>query len=142
MKIFNDETEIPGSLKIWFLIHFVVDILFAIPLFVSPLWFLNILGWETIDPIAARMVAAALFGIGIESFLCRNYGKDAFLSMVTLKVIWSLASVTGLAIGLAKGLFGNSITGIILLATFILFNILWSYWLIRLKILEKLSYSK
>ncbi len=60
MKILNDETGIPRSLRIWFIVHFVVDISFAIPLFISPLWFLDILGWKTVDPIAARMVAIAL----------------------------------------------------------------------------------
>lgn len=57
--------EVPSSLKRWFVFHFTADITFAVPLMVVPVSFLNFFGWSTVDPIATRIVAAALFGIGL-----------------------------------------------------------------------------
>ena len=72
--------EIPRGLKLWFIVHFVADVAFAIPLFVLPRRFLTLLGWTAVDPITTRMVAAALLGIGIESLLSRN-GEVGLLSL-------------------------------------------------------------
>ena len=58
---------VPSSLRSWFVVHFVADIVFALPLFLAPQWTLTLLGWRAVDPIATRLVAAALFGIGIQS---------------------------------------------------------------------------
>ncbi|GAG91612.1 unnamed protein product, partial [marine sediment metagenome] len=63
--------EVPTALKKWFIVHFITDMVFAIPLMIIPELFLNLMGWITVDPVSSRIVAAALFGIGIESFLVR-----------------------------------------------------------------------
>lgn len=123
---------VPKKLKIWFIIHFIVDISFALPLFFAPNWFMTLLGWKTIDPITARMVAAALFGIGGESLLNVNLNRDAFITMLNLKIIWSITAIIGFIIALAGGTFGYPIVGIGLLAVFTAFNIIWIYWRLRL----------
>jgi hypothetical protein len=69
---------ISKGLRTWFVIHFAIDILFAIPLLVAPVSFLTFLGWTAVDPYTARIVGAALMGIGIESYLGRNAGIEAF----------------------------------------------------------------
>ncbi len=125
--------QVPQALRNWFVVHFIADIIFAIPLFFFPESFLGFMGWKTIDPITTPAVAAALFGIGIESLLSRNATADSFKTMLSLKVIWSLSAVIGLSIALIKGLYTNNIVGFSLLGTFVGFNILWSYWLIRLR---------
>ena len=125
--------EIPSSLKRWFIVHFIADTLFAVPLFIAPVFLLNLLNWQSIDPLMARMVAAALFGIGTESLLCIKLGKDAFIAMLNLKIIWSFAAITGFIIGLSQGLFGNTLVGIGLLIIFGAFNILWIYWRLYFK---------
>ena len=127
--------DIPTALKRWFIVHFIADTLFAVPLFVAPAFLLNLLNWQSIDPLMARMVAAALFGIGIESLLCIKLGKDAFIAMLNLKIIWSFAAITGFTIGLIQGLFGHPAVGISLLLIFVSFNILWIYW--RLYFIKK-----
>lgn len=132
MKV-TQQTAIPKALKIWFIIHFIVDISFALPLFFAPTWFMTLLGWKTIDPITARMVAAALFGIGGESLLNVNLSRDAFITMLNLKIIWSITAILGFIIALTGGTFGYSIVGIGLLAVFTVFNIIWIYWRLRLK---------
>jgi hypothetical protein len=121
-------TEIPKALRAWFVVHFIADTIFAVPLFIAPVFLLNLLNWQSIDPLMARMVAAALFGIGIESLLCIKLGKDAFIAMLNLKIIWSFAAITGFIIGLSQGLFGYTAVGLILLLIFGAFNILWIYW--------------
>ena len=57
------------QLKIWFIIHFFLDVAAAIPLMCFPVQSLALLNWQSFDPFATRLVAAALFGIGIESWL-------------------------------------------------------------------------
>ena len=125
--------SVPKSLKTWFVVHFALDVIFAIPLMVAPAWFLGLLGWQTIDPIAARLVAAALFGIGIESYLGRNAGPEAYRGMLNLKIIWSLGAVAGILVSMVEGAHGRPILGWGLLAIFAAFNILWVAWRLRLK---------
>ena len=125
--------KIPRTLRGWFIVHFIVDTLFAVPLFLAPVFLLKLLNWQSIDPLMSRMVAAALFGIGIESLLCIKLGKDAFIAMLNLKIIWSFAAITGFIIGLIQGFFGYPAVGAGLLLIFTAFNILWIYWRIYFK---------
>ncbi len=125
--------DIPGALKVWFIIHFAVDISFAMPLFFAPAVFMQFLGWKSIDPITARMVAAALFGIGGESLLCIKLGRDAFKAMLNLKIIWSVTAAIGFTIALVSGTFGHPFVGFSLLAVFTGFNVIWIYWRLKLE---------
>ena len=81
---------VPQVLKTWFVVHFVIDMLFAIPLMAAPVFTLELFGWSHVESIATRLVAAALFGIGIESYLGlvsgeailgANIFKDLFASV-------------------------------------------------------------
>lgn len=125
-------SSIPSPLRAAFVIHCIVDCIFAVPLMIFPEYVLTMLGWQTVDPVAARLVAAALFGIGIESYLGRNSGIEAFKGMLNLKVIWSLAAVTAIGWSIAEGAHGASQWLWILLAIFAVFNILWLYWRVRI----------
>ena len=96
-------SEVPASLRGWFVVHFWADLLFAVPLFVAPAWFLGRCGWTSVDPVTARGVAAALFGIGIQSWLGRNHGPEAFRTMLNLKCIWSGTAIAGFGLSIAQG---------------------------------------
>lgn len=87
---------LPTGLRTAFIIHFIADLLFALPLFLVPVPFLTALGWTAVDPLATRLVAAALFGIGIQSWLGRDEPREAFKAMLNLKVIWSATATLGL----------------------------------------------
>ena len=76
---------VPSSLRCWFVVHFVADIAFALPLFLAPQWTLTLLGWRAVDPIATRLVAAALFGIGIQSLLGRDEDAATFRALLNLR---------------------------------------------------------
>ncbi len=92
------------------------------PLFIAPAWVLGHLGWPAVDPISTRLVAAALFGIGIESYLGRNAGVDSFRAMLNLKVIWSASATLGV---LWSQLEGGPIAGWGVFAIFAGFHLVW-----------------
>ena len=122
---------VPKPLKIWFLIHFAVDIVFAIPLMIVPRHFLSVLGWKTIDPIASRLVAAALLGIGLESLLSIKASVDTYIGMLNYKIIWSTAAIVGIVVSLiALGNEGPRLAwGIV--GFFLVFAVIWIYWRVR-----------
>lgn len=124
------ERQVSIWLSRFFVLHFVIDIIFALPLFFFPETFLGFLGIETFNPLFVRLVAAALFGIGIESLLGRNGSVEAFKAMLNLKIIWSSAAVLGIIISLRE-ITADLIIWLILF-TFIAFNLLWAYWRKRL----------
>lgn len=124
--------EAPAALKRWFVVHFVADVVFAVPLLLFPHTFLSALGWSIVDPFAARLVAAALFGIGIESFLARHAPLSSYRSMITLKIIWSSAAILGMAVTVLQYPTFRAPASYLLIAIFVGFNIVWLYWKRRL----------
>jgi len=121
-------SAVPNSLRTWFVIHFLVDIAIAIHLMVASVFTLKLFGWDTVDPFTARLVAAALFGIGIESYLGRDAGIETYLGMLNLKIIWSLAAIIGLCLSLFQGSTGAPAVIWALVLVFAGFNLLWVYW--------------
>ena len=122
--------KIPQSLRTWFVIHFIVDIIFAIPLLIAPVWLLQLLGFTVVEPIMTRLVGAALVGIGGASLLTRNKGRESYHSLLTLKILWSLTVILILVIAL----FQNGPWSIApILALFILFSAVWIYYKTKLK---------
>ena len=122
------DMDIKKGLRFWFTVHFAADTAIAIPLMIFPTSFLTFLGWQTVDPVSARLVAAALFGIGIESLLGRNAETESFETMLNLKIIWSIAAIAGFIINLATNVQGNPPAVWAFLGIFTAFNLLWIYW--------------
>ncbi|MFW5790389.1 MAG: hypothetical protein ACOCWE_03955 [Bacillota bacterium] len=122
--------RVSNWLSRFFVLHFIIDMIFAIPLFFFPESFLSFFGWQAVDPVMTRLVAAALFGIGIESLLGRNGSRESFKAMLNLKIIWSLGAIGGLLLSMEQSPADFIIW--VVLFTFIAFNILWVYWRIRL----------
>jgi hypothetical protein len=123
-------TSVPASLRRWFVAHFVTDVVVAIPLLAAPDAFLRSLGWNTVDPIAARMVGAALAGIGVESLLCRNDPVEVFRAMLRLKCIWSGVAVVGVSLSIAQG---APTVAWAILAVFVGFAMVWNHYRLRLR---------
>jgi len=120
----------PPAVRTWFVVHFVADVIFAVPLFVAPRAFLGLLGWPCVDPLTTRLVAAALFGIGIQSLVGRNEAAETFRAMLNLKIIWSATATIGL---LWSQLEGGPPLGWGFVAVFATFNAVWSYFRWRLR---------
>jgi hypothetical protein len=127
------DAPVPAALRRWFVVHFWADILFALPLFVAPVAVLERFGWQQVDPITARLVAAALFGIGIESLIGRNASRASFRTMLNLKVIWSATATIGIAWSIAEGAHGRPLFAWLVLAIFAGFHALWLSWALRLR---------
>lgn len=113
------------SLNFWFTLHFIVDYLIAIPLFIFPEYFLSLFGWGTIDPLMSRIVASALFGIGGISLLTRNSSKETLNNLLSLKIIWSLFAIVGFIISIISGGYPKSIW--LFLSIFVFFSGMWIY---------------
>lgn len=124
----SDES-VPRALRGWFVAHFVADILFAVPLLVAPRAALSLFGWTTIDPLTTRLVGAALVGIGVESLLGRNAGRESFRTMLRLKVLWSLTANAAIAVSIAEG---APRTAWLFQLIFVVFSSVWIYWSLRL----------
>ncbi len=120
---------VPSSLRRWFVFHFFADLAFAVPLMLFPTATLLLLGWTEVDPVATRIAAAALVGIGTQSLLGRNEGLEAYRAMLSLKCIWSAAAIVGLGVSIAQG--APPMTWG-LLATFVAFAVLWNTYRVRL----------
>jgi len=124
--------ETPTTLRRWFVIHFFIDMMVGIPLFFFPEWFLGILGWTQVDTLMTRIVGAAFFGIGVESYLGRNASMEVFKGMLNLKIIWSATATFGIGWSFLEGSQGNPLWVFLTLATFLLFHINWIYWRVRI----------
>lgn len=90
--------SVPISLRRWFLIHFVVDMIFGIPLLLYPQFVADLLGIGLVEPVTARLVGAALLGIGGASFFAHKKGREVYDSLLNLKIIWSVSAIIALLI--------------------------------------------
>jgi len=124
------DNNIPRSLRTWFIIHFIADMIFGIPLLFFPELIFPVLGWQNIDPISTRVVGAALMGIGIESWLGRNAGVEVYRAMLNLKVIWSSSAILAIGLGIWMG---GPPAGWLFLATFVIFWFVWVYYWRKLR---------
>ncbi len=120
---------VPPKLRFWFIVHFVADMLFAIPLILAPEMLLRPLGWTVVDPVVSRVVGAALVGIGGESLLGRDADFASYRTMLRLKILWSGATILGLVLSIAQGAPWGAWP---FLAIFVAFSGLWMYWAGRL----------
>jgi hypothetical protein len=114
----------------WFLAHGIVDLVIAIPLLVAPVAFLEWLGWADIDVFTARIVAAALIAIGVESLLGYRAEFYAVRAMLNLKILWAVAAIVGIlwsALAASDVPWGTWP----ILGLFVVFLISWIVWRIR-----------
>src|SRR5215207_2898170 len=94
------DLEIPASLRRWFAVHALVDVVVGLPLLIAPESLLHSLGWLAVDPPSARLVGAALLAIGGQSWFGRHDGVQAYRAMLNLKLLWSAAAILGLGASL------------------------------------------
>ena len=120
---------VPATLRLWFIVHFAIDVIFAIPLLLVPKLTLSIMGWTTVDPMTSRLVGAALMGIGIESLLGCKATAEVFRAMLNLKIIWSLSAIFAISITLFQG---GPIMGWFFLIIFLGFCCLWIYYRVKI----------
>jgi hypothetical protein len=76
----KDTMAIPKSLQRWLIVHFVVDVIFAIPLIFFQIWILGLFELPASESVMARLVGAALIGIGSTSFFSYKRTKESYLA--------------------------------------------------------------
>jgi hypothetical protein len=117
--------DVPRGLRVWFLIHFIVDLLFAIPLIFFPDFVLPLFDIHAYDLLTPRLVGAALIGIGGTSFVVRNEGGLVFNALLNLKILWSFSAILSIAFYVMEG---GSKMAWIPLAFFFVFAVVWNYY--------------
>lgn len=130
MSALTSANDVPQTLRRWFVIHFVADILFAIPLLFIPEVIMPLVGWTIVDPITSRLVGATLFGIGVESLLGRNASLEVYKAMLNLKVLWGSGAVLGIVLGI---LMGAPASAWLFLLIFAIFSTVWIYYWLKLR---------
>lgn len=129
----GEKRVVPEGLKAWFMVHFYVDLIVAVPLFFFPEVTLNYLGWQSPDPFTTRLFAAALFGIGISSLLVKKASIEVYEKMLNLKIIWSTFAGLGLFLSILQ-VEGSKPFGVwAALVVFVFFNLLWIFWKSKLE---------
>lgn len=114
------------ALRTWFVIHFAADMAFGLPLLLAPARVMGLFGWQVVDPFTARLVGAALLGIGGVSLLVRDAGAETFRAMLDLKLIWSAAAVAGMVLTLWQG--DAPPAGWLFVGIFALFFGVWAFY--------------
>ena len=116
---------VPGSLRKWFVLHFILDYLVAIPLMIAPVEIMTALGWAISEPVAVRLVAAALIGVGGVSLFARKADIATYLHLLALKLLWSGAAIIGLVMSITQG--APPFTWVFL-GIFLFFFLVWAWY--------------
>ncbi|MBS3171858.1 hypothetical protein J4449_04580 [Candidatus Woesearchaeota archaeon] len=128
--------EVPSSLRTWFLIHFIVDYLFGIPLLFFPEAFLRFCGLPVNDLLPLRLVGAALLAIGGVSYLNNKSGFETYNSLLNLKIIWSVLAVLGILVTMSQGYPSK---GWLFFFIFLVFSLIWTYYKLKINNIFKLK---
>tara|TARA_B110000003_G_scaffold268046_1_gene297021 strand:- start:286 stop:714 length:429 start_codon:yes stop_codon:yes gene_type:complete len=121
--------KVPAMLRKWLVFHFYVDYAVAIPIFFGAEQIAVYFPEYPLDTVALRVVAAALFGIGFSSLQASSLDYDNMVKKLRWAVIWSGTAWTGVLISLLNG--GHPLNWPVFI-TFVLFNILWTYYAVKL----------
>lgn len=128
--------EIPSSLRQWFVVHAVIDVVCGLPLLLFPELLLPRLGWATVDPVMTRLVGAALLAIGGQAWRSRDAGVDVYRALLGVNVVWSAMVIVGMAIAIGRG--APSAAFAVLSASLALCGV-WSHHAIRFRQLSQAS---
>jgi hypothetical protein len=124
---------VPRALRICFLAESLFQILCAVPLMLFPNGVLGMCGWTTIDPVATRLVGAALFGIAGASLLSRRTSLETFRALLRLKILWTGAAVFSVVLSIDQGALASAWLLLLIVAGL---GAMWTYWLQRLMALS------
>ena len=124
-------SQVSKALRRWFVAHCVIDVLLAIPLLIFPVTTLKLFGFTSIDPVASRLVGAALLGIGLQSLIGNQEDASVYRAMLNLKIIWSGSCLFGLSLCLIEGAPASTW---LFLGIFGVFSGVWIFFRLRTRI--------
>ena len=115
------------GLRITFLVHAIVTLVFGIVMFLVPGQFVRIVDWTPFDPGMTQLVGAAMLSLCVSSWLgykAANFGEVKIVVMQEIAFTAFGAIVALYQVLLADGPAFNWISA----AIFIVFFILWVYF--------------
>ncbi|MBU0460815.1 MAG: hypothetical protein KJ597_04970 [Nanoarchaeota archaeon] len=115
--------KVTPGLKRWFFIHFIADLLIALPLIFLTARTLVFFGFLPENLVLARILGAGLLGIGGASLFTR--GKKQYEIMLILKMVWSVSAIIILIWGILET--GNYWLWLFV-AMFVAFLSAWIYY--------------
>ena len=129
VEVYDD--DIPASLRGWFVVDFVFSTLvLGLPLLVLPELVLSRLGWVAVDPLASRLVGAALIALGWQSWRSRKSGRAVYRALLGLKVIWCSLAIVGSIAAIGAGAPQPTWA---LLSALLVFDGVWIHHAVRLR---------
>ncbi|MDX1615465.1 MAG: hypothetical protein R3300_14225 [Candidatus Promineifilaceae bacterium] len=119
-----------ASLRSTFLVHWIVSLLFGLPMLIAPGRLLGLFEWAPIDPITSRMYGAALLALAWGSF--RGWRASNW-AQVSLLVELEAAFTVLASIGLLRHLLFASYPWYVwaILLVMVLFAVAWIAALVR-----------
>ena len=120
------------SLRITFIIHAIVAFILGLGLLAAPGQFLDIFGWQPVDPLMARMLGAALLALGWGSV--RGYRAATWDEVEILVEVESAFTVLA-SVGLLRHLLVASWPWYVwmIFAFFVIFAVSFVYHLVKKK---------
>ncbi len=86
--------KISKPLKLAFLLHFFVAILFGLTFLLFIEFYVEVTGWPYLDPIAGRVLGAAFIGFGMASLLCwRETEWTKVKITVQMEITWLIVAI-------------------------------------------------
>lgn len=117
---------IPQSLRTWFVIHFVIDMTFGLPLLFAPEMLLQLFDIVSVETLTARLVGAALVGIGGTSLWMHKGSVDQFKTMLEVKLLWSGSALVAIALAFGSG--APAFISGLAFAIFLVFFFVWHHY--------------
>jgi len=84
------EKQVKPGLRITFLVHFIVALIFGLTYLLIPDVWGNLVGWPALDPVINRILGAALLGYGVSSILAyRETAWEKVIIVVRAEIVWT-----------------------------------------------------
>jgi len=115
------EKVIPYGLKITFLVHFIVAVVFGLIFLLIPQMILGTMGVVTREPSTFRLLGAALIAFAASSwFAYRQTVWERVKIVVQMEIVWTILGVLATLYGLTfEGLpAGESLPNVVILGAF------------------------
>jgi hypothetical protein len=126
-----EEKNMSKALKIVFVLHIIVALIFGLGLLIAPGSFLAIFKWNPIDPLLSRVLGAALLAFAWGSFLgFRTTEASVENAILQIGLVFDVLA----AVGIARHLFfipGYFWPVWMLFAIFVVFATLWLIFLLK-----------